>query len=133
MTDANAPRRAARRRDRPARRTGAPEGASCRIPPATVTERDDEVAVTVDLPECGPTDADILLSGDLLYVEARGNARDDGAAVGEGPLIAARTVALPTTVDAAGAVASLDGGVLTVTLPTGRTDPAADSTWIATP
>ena len=92
--------------------------------PVDVLDRDEEVAVLVDLPGRDPESIQVRLDEQSLVVEAPAPAEDrDGQyVVRDRPRTeVSRSVRLPTPVDEGETEASYDRGVLTVTLgkPTG--------------
>lgn len=91
-------------------------------PAVDVVDRPDEVVVTVNVPGFGQEDIDLSVSDRTLRIEAQ---RDEEVETDRGEFVRrerrhtsiSRSVRLPADVDAGAASATLQNGVLTVTLP----------------
>lgn len=96
-------------------------------PAVDVVDSPEEVAVTVNMPGFSQADIDLRVSDRTLRIEAQ---RSDETEADQGEFVrrerrrssTSRSVRLPADVDAGAASATLQNGVLTVTLPKEETE-----------
>ena len=93
-----------------------------KLPKVDVIDREAEVLVKAELPGVDKKDIDISVGEDSLTIrgETRHEEKEEKGDYYRSEITRgsfSRTVALPATVDAAGAKAAMDNGVLEITLP----------------
>ena len=93
-----------------------------KLPKIDVIDREAEVLVKAELPGVDKKDVDISVGEDSLTIrgETRHEEKEEKGDYYRSEITRgsfSRTVALPATVDAAGAKAAMDNGVLEITLP----------------